>query len=324
MNPVQNQGGIVKKRVALLFPGQGAQYVGMGKDIYEAYPEARELMDRSSEILELDIRKVCFEGPTEKLQKTRFAQPAIFVVSMACLEVLKKRVFDESFDVVAGAGLSLGEATALVAAGAVDLEEGLQFVRQRGLYMDEASEERPGTMAAVLGMEPEKIEAVLEGTGAQVANLNGPGQVVISGPHPAVEKAIAACQAAGARRAVALDVSGAFHSSCMDPATERIRRILGDMKIKKPDFPVYSNLTAKGEADPEEIRGILADQMNHRTLWEDSMRRMISGGVDTFYEIGPGRVLRGLMRKIDPTQTVRNAGTHDEIAALVKEVSHVA
>ncbi len=298
--------------VAYLFPGQGSQFTGMGKDLYETYPVAKKIFDRAAELLDFDIRAICFEGPPEKLTQTRFSQPAIFVTSIAALEVLKNHPKGKVFFPRYTAGLSLGEATALCAAEAISFDDGVRFVRARGQFMDEAALEKPGLMAAVLGLGLADVERVCQATGAEVGNLNAPGQIVISGQRKFVEDAIEKLKEAGARKVIPLDVSGGFHSSCMDSACLRIEKALGDVAIQKPRISVVSNLTANVEEDPSQIKQNLILQMNHRTLWEDSMRFMISKGIKTFIELSPGKVLKGLLKKIDPTvETISLSAVED-------------
>lgn len=303
-------------RSAWLFPGQGSQYVGMGKDLYDTYPAARRIFDTAQSIVDFDLKAVCFEGPAETISQTRFSQPAIFVTSIAALEVFREHTHFGRYSADYAAGLSLGEATALVAGGSIAYEDGVRFVMQRGRYMEEAAAQNPGMMAAVLGTELQVVERVCAETGAEVGNLNAPGQIVISGHLKKVEDAIEKLRAAGAKRVIPLDVSGAFHSSCMDPACERIAKALGSVPIQSPKVPVVSNLTADVESAPEEIRGNLVRQMNHRTLWEDSMRMMIGRGVRTFFELGPGKVLKGLLKKIDPEVQTITLGTVEDYHEL--------
>lgn len=272
----------------------------MGKDLYETYPAARRIFDRAAELVDFDIRSVCFEGPPERLTQTRFSQPAIFVTSMAALAVLRDHPRGKDFIPQFAAGLSLGEATALCAAHAISFDDGVRFVVARGHFMDEAAEERPGLMAAVLGLELGVVERVCQATGAEVGNLNAPGQIVISGPKKQVEDAIEKLREAGAKKVIPLDVSGGFHSSCMESACRRIEIALKDVAIRKPEIRVVSNLTANIEEDPGRIKQNLIWQMNHRTLWEDSMRFIIGKGIKTFIEFSPGKVLKGLLKKIDP------------------------
>ncbi len=287
--------------VAYLFPGQGSQFTGMGKDLYDTYPAARKVFDRAAELIDFDIRSACFEGPPELLTHTRYSQPAIFVVSMAAVEVLRTHPKGSEFVPKFAAGLSLGEATALTAADAISFDDGVRFVRARGTFMDEAAHEMPGMMAAVLGLELELVEEVCVATGAEVGNLNAPGQIVISGPKKNVEEAIERLREAGGKKVIPLDVSGGFHSSCMDSACHKIEKALKDVAIRRPKIAVVSNLTADIENDPEKIKQNLIWQMNHRTLWEDSMRFIINRGIRTFVEFSPGKVLKGLHRKIDPS-----------------------
>lgn len=302
--------------VAYLFPGQGSQFTGMGKDLYDTYPVAKKVFDRAAELLDFDIRSVCFDGPPEKLTQTRFSQPAIFVVSIAALEVLKTHPKFKTFSPKYAAGLSLGEATALCAAEAISFDDGVRFVRARGQYMDEAAQENPGLMAAVLGVELPLVEKICQETGAEVGNLNAPGQIVISGLKAKVEDAMDKLRQAGARKVIPLEVSGGFHSSCMEPACKRIEIALKTVDIKAPRIPVVSNLTADIELEPSKIKQNLILQMNHRTLWEDSMRFMISKGIRTFIEFSPGKVLKGLMKKIDPSVEVINLSALEDFHAI--------
>ena len=302
--------------VGYLFPGQGSQFIGMGKDLYQSYPAAREIYDRAAKLLDFDILETCFDGPPQKLTQTRFSQTAIFVTSMAALEVLKRHPRMKEYSPKFAAGLSLGEATALCAAGAISFEEGVRFVRSRGQFMDDAATEHPGLMAAVLGAELALVEKVCQATGAEVGNLNAPGQIVISGFKKNVEEAIEKLKEAGVRKVIPLEVSGGFHSHCMDSACKKIEVALKDIQIHTPKMEVVSNLTAKTEADPVQIKQNLVWQMNHRTLWEDSMRFIISKGVKTFIEFAPGKVLKGLLKKIDPAVEVISLGTLEDFHAI--------
>lgn len=313
VTPVQEASPLL---CAYLFPGQGSQHVGMGKGLYEKYPEARKIFDHSRDVLKMDLQSICFKGPAKRLTETRFAQVAIFVVSMAAYEVLKNSHLYKKFIPKFMAGLSMGEATALVAAGAMSFEEGLLFIRDRGQFMDDASKEKPGMMAAVIGLTLEEVEKICAETGAEVGNLNSPGQVVISGEKAKVEFAIERAKKMKAKRVIALDVSGAFHSRCMTSACQRIAGALAGVNIKRPSVQVISNLTAEAEDQPDEIRKNLVSQMSHRTLWEASMRKMIASGIKEYFEIGPGTVLRGLMRRIDPAVNVYCVGKLEDFDAL--------
>lgn len=313
MKSHQEGGGV---DAAFLFPGQGSQFVGMGKDLYQTYPAAKEVYDRAASLLDFDILATCFEGPAEKLTQTRYSQPAIFVTSIAALEVLKRHPKMKDFNPRFAAGLSLGEATALCAAGAITFEDGVKFVRSRGQFMDDAAAEHPGLMAAVLGTELSLVEKVCEATGAEVGNLNAPGQIVISGFRENVETAIEKLREAGAKKVIPLDVSGGFHSKCMDSACKKIEVALQSIPIQTPRIAVVSNLTAKTESDPVKIKQNLVRQMNHRTLWEDSMRYMIGQGVKTFIEFAPGKVLKGLLKKIDPAVETITVGTLEDFHVI--------
>jgi [acyl-carrier-protein] S-malonyltransferase len=288
----------------------------MGKDLYDTYPDARKIFDQAAAMLDFDVRTACFEGPAEILTQTRFSQPAIFVTSLAALEVFKNHPNSQKYKPKFTAGLSLGEATALCAAGAISFEHGLQFVRSRGQFMDEAANERPGLMAAVLGAELALVEKVCLESGASVANLNAPGQIVISGYKENVEAAIEKLRAEGARKVIPLDVSGGFHSNCMDSACQRIEKSLLNTPVQKPAIAVVSNLTADIEDRPEQIKQNLVWQMNHRTLWEGSMRFILAKGVHNFIEFAPGKVLKGLMKKIDPAAEVMPFGNLEDFHHL--------
>lgn len=281
---------------AYVFPGQGSQFPGMGKDLYEANAKAREMFSRANEILGFDITAVMFSGSAEDLRATAVTQPAVFlhsVIAAACIQDFKPEMT---------AGHSLGEFSALVAAGAMDFEDALRLVAMRADAMQKACEAVPGTMAAVLGLEFKTIEEICAGIDGVVvpANYNSPGQLVISGENDAIDRACAALKAAGAKRALKLSVGGAFHSPLMAPAAERLARAIENTRIREPFCPVYQNVDAKPHTDPAQIRENLLRQLTSPVRWAQSVENMIKDGATSFAEVGPGTVLAGLIRKIAP------------------------
>jgi [acyl-carrier-protein] S-malonyltransferase len=281
-----------------LFPGQGSQFVGMGKDHYDANPDFAKMVDEANEILGIDLKSVMFDGPEDKLKQTEFTQPAIFLHSVALYKTL-----DVKPDMVAGH--SLGEFSALVACGAVSFEDALKIVRRRGELMQAAGASNPGTMAAIIGMDDEKVELVCvkasEQTGKEVvaANYNCPGQLVISGYIEAVKAAVDIAKEDGARMAMLLPVSGAFHSSLMEPAFVGLKESLENLEIKTPSCPIYSNFTAKPTSDVDEIRSNLLDQLMNPVRWTQTLQNMLANGATSFVEVGPGKVLQGLVKRTD-------------------------
>lgn len=297
-------------KTAFLFPGQGAQHVGMGQAIVEEYPSARELFDQASDILGYDLGEVCFHGPTERLDSTAISQPAIFVTSLAALEMLKLKSPEIVENVSMTAGLSLGEYTALVFAGAMSFADALRVVQQRGEAMQQASDATPSGMVSLLLLDPEKVAELVEEAFAagdlQIANYLCPGNTVVSGENAACERVAELAEAAGGKP-TPLAVSGAFHTKLMQPADARLAEALADVKIDSPRVPVISNVDAAAHEDSEEIRKLLVQQVINPVYWEDSIRLMLNEGVEQFYEIGPGKVLRGLLRRIArkvPCETV--------------------
>lgn len=289
-------------KIGFLFPGQGAQHVGMGRTLVEKYPQAKALYQQAKDILGFDISKYCFEGPQAELDTTEVSQPAIFVTSLACLEILRAEQPQVVLSCEVAAGLSLGEYTALVFAGALSFEDGLRVVQQRGKAMQASSDATPSGMVSILLLDREQVEKVCQEASAvgqlQIANYLCPGNIVVSGTVAACEKAAELAEKAGGRP-VPLAVAGAFHTTIMKPADDKLAAALASAKIQKPQIPVYSNVDAQTHEDPEEIRKILVRQVINPVLWEDSMRRMLAVGVDQFYEIGPGKVLKGLLKRID-------------------------
>jgi [acyl-carrier-protein] S-malonyltransferase len=288
---------------AFLFPGQGAQTIGMGRQLAESLPAARSLFDRANAMLGYDLAKVCFEGPAEQLDSTVYSQPALYVTSLAALESLKATAPDTVAACQAAAGLSLGEYTALVFADVMDFETGLAVVQERGAAMQAASDATPSGMVSILGLDREKVEALCKqaanGEILQVANLLCPGNIAVSGTKAACDRAAAMAPEAGAMRAVPLTVAGAFHTSIMQPAVERLAKKLADAPLRKPRIPVISNVDAAPHDDLSELRDLLVKQVVSPVRWEDSMRRLLADGVNEFWEVGPGRVLRGLLKRIE-------------------------
>lgn len=275
----------------------------MCRDQFDAIPAVRQLFADSSKILGYDLAQVCFEGPAEKLDSTVYSQPALFVCSLAAIEKLKADQPAVIDGCGAAAGLSLGEYTALVFAGALSFDDGLKVVQQRGKAMQAAADATPSTMLSVLGMERAKIEQLCEevkkpGEILQIANILCPGNIVVSGDLAACERLVPVAESSGAMRTIRLSVAGAFHTPIMQPAVDRLAKVLEQVNLQSPRIPVYSNVDAKSHCEPNEIRKLLIRQVCSPVLWEESMLAMLGDGVDHFYEIGPGRVLRGLMKRI--------------------------
>ncbi len=289
-------------KIAFVFPGQASQYVGMGKDLYEGSEIARKIYERAEEILEFELRRVCFEGPEDELKQTKITQPAIFVHSYVVIQLLDGKL---KADMVAGH--SLGEYSALVYAGVLSFKDALKIVKLRGELMQKASEEKPGTMAAIIGLDDETVRKICsevnEGI-VQPANFNAPGQIVISGDISSVKKAMELAQKAGARMVKELVVSGAFHSPLMESAKEELKKALDDVEFKKPSIPVYFNVTAKPSFEIDEIKELLYHQITSPVLWSQTIANMISDGASRFYEIGPGKVLQGLIKRIAPNSEI--------------------
>src|SRR3989339_1572112 len=301
------------RKTALLFPGQGAQYTGMGKDFYEQFTEAREVFNKANETLGFDLASLCFQGKQEELNKTSICQPAILVTSIAILEVLKKNSSIQMDTCRAACGLSLGEYTAHIAAGSLTFTDGGPLVYKRGLFMQEACNTKPGGMVSVIGLEDEKGDQIcneMKSLGIIcAANYNSPGQVVISGEKPVLEKASLLAKERGARMVVPLKVDGAFHSDLMSPASSKLSRELESTPISKPNIPVVANIHAHYVREPGEIKISLAKQLNSPVRWHQSVSMLIRDGFNQFYEIGPGRALSGIMKKIDSTQEIKSIDT---------------
>lgn len=303
--------------VFLLFPGQGAQKPGMARDVVEAGGHASALFEEASEILGFDLGAMVFDGEAETLSRTENCQPALLVASLALLETLRERVH---LNITGAMGLSLGEYTALVALNVIDFADAVRLVRKRGELMEEAGRGRDTTMASVIGLDGDVVEKVCRDAsdaGLVVpANYNCPGQLVISGERPAVEKASELAKQAGAKRVLPLQVSAAFHSPVMQPAQEGLRQALADIPLREPTARFLCNADAAELSDPEAIRDSLARQVVSPVRWEQSCKTVLASGEALFYEIGPGTVCRGLMKRIDKNVEVVSVGTLDSIEAL--------
>ncbi|MEC9092580.1 MAG: ACP S-malonyltransferase [Planctomycetota bacterium] len=291
-------------KIVFLFPGQGAQSVGMGKALFDSSEAARKTFERANEVLGYDLAQTCFAGPAEKLDSTVYSQPALFVTSLVALEDMRLQNPDVVLSCEAAAGLSLGEYTALVFSGAIEFEDGLKLVQKRGEAMQAASDLEPSGMISILGLEKDAVEEICEanrqeGKVLQIANLLCPGNIVVSGHEDMCQNAAEAATAAGAMKTIPLAVAGAFHTPIMRPALEELTKALADVPIKSPEILFVSNVDAGTHEDPEEIRDLLIQQVCSPVLWEASMRFFLDRDFDTFYEVGPGRVLRSLMKRIN-------------------------
>jgi len=290
-------------KTAFLFPGQGAQYVGMGRDLAERYPEARALYERADAVLGFALSEVCFNGPEDRLTATDISQPAILVTSLAALAALRTTDAGRRLVPEAAAGLSLGEYTALVAAGVLDFEEAVRLTHLRGTYMQEACEAVPSGMVSLLGVDAEGAEKICEAAREAgiiwPANYNCPGQIVLSGVQAACERAVAIAEAHGAQRAVPLAVAGGFHSPLMAPAREKLTPHLEALRPGEAAFPVIANVTGDYYPGPDAVPDLLARQVDEPVRWQQGLERLLADGFDRFVEVGPGRVLTGLLKRID-------------------------
>ena len=306
-------------KTALLFAGQGAQYVGMGKDLCDQIPTAKNIFDKANQVLGYDLANICFNGPEAELTKTENCQPGIFTVSWIALEVLKERVPNFRFE--ATAGLSLGELTALTAAGAFGFEDGLKIARQRGRFMQEACEVTRGGMAAILGLDEAATAEVCAATGVEMANLNCPGQIVISGEADKIAQAVEAAKAKGAKRAVSLPVAGAYHSKLMASAQPKVREMLAKVTTNSTAVPSISNVTAQPHTTPADIHTRLVEQVTSSVRWEASMRYLLAQGFTRFIELGPGTALSGFMKRIDKNAQMLNVTDVASLEATVKALA---
>jgi [acyl-carrier-protein] S-malonyltransferase len=303
-------------KTALLFAGQGAQAVGMGKDLAEKFPSAKAWFDRANTALSYDLASICFNGPETELTKTENTQPGIFLVSWVAFQLLKESAPSLKFD--ATAGLSLGEFTALTAAGAMSFEDGLRVVRQRGRFMQEACEATRGGMAAVIGLDEATTREVCAEAGVVLANLNCPGQLVISGESDKITKAVELAKAKGAKRAITLPVAGAYHSPLMASAQPKLQAELARVKLSPPVVPVISNVTGQPHGVAADISARLVEQVTSSVLWEKSMRYLLAQGFTRFIELGPGTALSGFMKRIDKGAQMLNVADVASLEAAVK------
>ena len=302
-------------KLAYIFPGQGSQYVGMGKDLATHSPLAREIFEQADSILGFPLSRICFDGPEEELRQTQNTQPAIFLHSIVLTRLL------EPEGIAMSAGHSLGEYTALVLAGSLTFEDGLKLVRRRGELMQRAGEEWKGTMAAIVGLEAGILEQICRDASSegvvQCANFNSPGQIVISGSLSGVRRAMEIAKSQGARLVKELVVSGAFHSPLMQGAQEGLTEALSEIPLRDAKIPVYTNVSARPAQNAGKIRTLLQDQLTSPVHWEESIKNMIDDGATMFLEVGPGKVLQGLVKRIDPSVEVRGIDRFEDLGKLI-------
>jgi [acyl-carrier-protein] S-malonyltransferase len=303
-------------KVAYVFPGQGSQSTGMGLDLYNSYPSAKEVFDEADASLGFHLSRLCFEGPDEELTKTHNVQPAILVVSIACLKTLEEATITNFPSPTFVAGHSLGEYTALVAAGVLSLADAVLLVRERGRLMYEAGLKNPGSMLAIIGLDEETVKDISFHSGTEISNLNCPGQIVISGAIEDLAKANELAKTRGARILIPLKVSGAFHSALMEPIIDEFSKIVSSFEFKPPTVPIIANVTAQLLTNVNLIKEELVKQLRNCIQWQRSVEYMMNNGVSIFYEIGPGRVLTGLIRRINSELQTFNISGIEDIAQL--------
>jgi len=306
-------------KVAYVFPGQGSQSTGMGLDLYNSYPSAKGVFDEADASLGFSLSRLCFEGPEEELTKTHNVQPAILVVSIACLKALEEASSGNFPSPAFVAGHSLGEYTALVAADSLGLDDAVLLVRERGRLMYEAGLKNPGSMLAVIGLDEETVKDVSVHSGTEVSNVNCPGQIVISGAAQALAEANKLAKTRGARALIPLKVSGAFHSALMEPVIAEFSKIVSNVRFRPPSIPVISNVTARPLSDVDSIKEELVKQLRNCIQWQRSVEYMMHNGVTTFYEVGPGRVLSGLIRRINSELPTFNISGIEDITQLARK-----
>ncbi len=309
------------KKIALLFAGQGAQTVGMGRDLAEQFPTAADLFRKADDVLRRKLSEIAWSGPIEDLTKTSNCQPALFVHGLACLSILRE--LGGEFPIGGAAGLSLGEMTAHAAAGTFDFAAGLKLVERRGHLMDEACAATSGAMAAMIGADENSVRALAADTDVDIANINAPGQIVISGERAKVEIAVGLAKEHGIRRATMLNVAGAYHSRLMESAYEKLGAVLQHVPIEPPRFPVISNVTGEEVKTPVEIRRTLQDQVTGTVRWLDCMERLAALGCNFFIELGPGGVLAGLLRRTRKGVDVMSVSDADSVRKCAELLSHV-
>jgi [acyl-carrier-protein] S-malonyltransferase len=329
---------LISITIAFLFPGQGSQYIGMAKDLYDHFEEVRELFEKGNEVLGVDIANLSFHGPEEELRSTQNTQVAILLHSLACQILLEKRGIQPSI----AAGHSVGEYSAIISAGSLNTEKGIRLVRLRGELMFHAGETRPGGMAAILGLSEEKVIEICKeisdgGYGedkfrtpnseisnrkliVSPANFNSPSEIVISGDRKAVEEASRLAKEKGAKRSIILNVSGAFHSELMRDASQGLFEALSSTDFENPRFPIVSNVSAEPSVEADSIREALKKQLTHPVRWVDSIRKICSEGINTFVEVGPGKILKGLLKRIDPGSQVFNVEDSESLETTVREL----